>query len=129
MGAIKDITEVNYNKNTMSRVMVDICHSIIVKKKTPSIRPREVEECFQSSWFKITKWYREEPKIRIIYATFDSNFSKTIVSVNSFNNIRDKSDIITFYNKLSSLARHIQNHNVLIIDWDMIAEIGKNENN
>ena len=41
----------------------------------------------------------------------------------------DETDITTFYNKISSLARHILKHNVLNISVYMDAQIDKNENN
>ena len=44
-------------------------------------------------------------------------------------NAWDETEIITFYNELSSLVKHIPKHNVLIISIDMSAQIGKDENN
>ena len=38
-------------------------------------------------------------------------------------------NIITFSNELSSLVRYILKHNVLIIGWEMNAEVRKDENN
>ena len=40
-----------------------------------------------------------------------------------------KTDLIHFYNELSSLVRSIPKHNVLVIGRDMNAQIGKNVNN
>ena len=59
----------------------------------------------------------------MIYAPFNSDVCITIVSCYSPTNTRDETDI-TFYNELSSLDRHILEHNVLIIDRDMNAQIG-----
>ena len=41
----------------------------------------------------------------------------------------DEMDLITFYNKLSTLVHSISKHNVLIIGGDMNAQITKDENN
>ena len=41
----------------------------------------------------------------------------------------DETDIITFYNKLSSLEWHIHKHNIVIIRGDMNAKIGKHKTN
>ena len=60
---------------------------------------------------------------------FDSNTSKTIVSSYSHTDASDETDIITFYDELSSLVRHIPKHNLLIIGGDMNAQISKDENN
>ena len=43
-------------------------------------------------------------------------------------NAGDETDIITFYNEQSSLARYIPKNNVLIIGGDINASIGKNGN-
>ena len=52
-----------------------------------------------------------------------------ILSCYSPSDASDETEIITFYNELSSLVRSIPKHNVLIIDGDMNAQIGKRENN
>ena len=59
-------------------------------------------------------------------ASFNGNCWTTIISCYSPTNA---SDIFTFYNKLSSLVRHILKHSVLIIGGDMNAQIGKDKNN
>ena len=71
----------------------------------------------------------EKIQPRIICATFNGNPCTTIVSCYSPTNASDESDITTFYNELSSLARHTPKHNVLIIGGDMNAQIGKDNNN
>ena len=43
-------------------------------------------------------------------------------------NTYDETDITTFYNKLSSLIRHILKNNNLIIDGYVNVNFGKNEN-
>ena len=61
-------------------------------------------------------------------AVFNGNPSTTIISCYSPPNVSDETDLIAFYNKLSSLVRCIQRHNILI-SGDMNAQIGKNVNN
>ena len=43
-------------------------------------------------------------------------------------NVSEETELITFYDELSSLVRSIPKHNVLVIDSDMNAQIGKNGN-
>ena len=62
-------------------------------------------------------------------ATFNGNPSSTIISCCSPTNASDKTDVITFYNELSSLVWSILKHNVLIICGDTNGQIGKDENN
>ena len=62
-------------------------------------------------------------------ATFNGNSSATIISYNGPNNVSEETDLIAFYNELSSIVRSIPKHNVLIIGRDMNAQIGKNVNN
>ena len=59
---------------------------------------------------------------------FNGNSGTTIIC-NSFTDVRDEKDLIVFYNELSSFVCSIPKHNVLIIDGDMNAQIGKNVNN
>ena len=54
-------------------------------------------------------------------ATFNGNPSTIIISCYSPTNARDKTDLIAFYNDLSSLVRNIPKHNVQIIGGDMNA--------
>ena len=57
-------------------------------------------------------------------AMFNGNPSATIISCYSPTNVSEKTDLIAFYNELSSLVRRISKHNVLIIRRDMNAQIG-----
>ena len=68
---------------------------------------------------------KTQPRVRC--GTFTDNPYTTIVPCNSSTNASDKTNITTFYDGLSSLARHILKHNVLIISGDMNAQIGKCE--
>ena len=61
--------------------------------------------------------------------TFNSNLCTTIVSYYGPINANYEMDIITFYNELSSLTRHILKHNVLNIGEDMNAQITEDGNN
>ena len=67
-----------------------------------------------------------QPKIMV--TTLNSNPSTTIISCYSSTNVSDETDLIVFYNKLSSLIHSIPKH-VLIIGGDINAQIGKNVNN
>ena len=63
----------------------------------------------------------------MIVATFNSNPRATIISC--YNpNVSEETELITFSDELSSLARSIPKHNVLVIGGDMNAQIGKNRN-
>ena len=62
-------------------------------------------------------------------ATFNGNPSATIIFCYSPSNVSEETDLIAFYNELSSLVRSIPKHNVLIIGRDMNAQIDKNVNN
>ena len=67
-----------------------------------------------------------QPKVMV--ATFNGNPSAIIVSCYSPTNVSKETDLIDFYNELSSLVRSISKHNILIIGGDMNAQIGKNVN-
>ena len=67
-----------------------------------------------------------QPKMMV--ATFNGNSSAIIIYCYSPTNITEETDLIVFYNELSSLIRTIPNHNVLVICGDMNAQIGKNVN-
>ena len=69
----------------------------------------------------------EKAQPRLMCAIFNGNTSTAIVSFYSPTNSIDKTDITTFYDGLSSRARHIPD-NVLIIGWDTDAQIDKDEN-
>ena len=60
--------------------------------------------------------------------TFNGNSSATIISRYSPTNDSEETDLIAFYNELSTLVRSIPKHNVLVIGGDMNARIGKNVN-
>ena len=69
----------------------------------------------------------EKIQPRIIVATFNSSPSTKIISCYSPTNASDETDLIIFYNELSSLVLIIPKHNV--ISRDMKAQIGKDKNN
>ena len=61
-------------------------------------------------------------------AIFNGNPSATITSCYSFTNVSEETELIAFYDELSSLVRSIPKHNVLVIRGDMSAQIGKIRN-
>ena len=62
-------------------------------------------------------------------ATFNGNPGATIISYYSSTNVGKETELIAFYDELSSLVHSIPKNNVLIIGGDMNAQIGKNGNN
>ena len=64
---------------------------------------------------------------RMMIATFNGNPSATIISCYKPANFSEETELIAFYDELSSLVRSIPKHNVLIIG-DMNAQIGKHVN-
>ena len=66
---------------------------------------------------------------RMMAATFNGNPRVTIISCYCPANVSEETELVTFYDELSSLVRSIPKHNVLVIGGDMNAQIGKNENN
>ena len=44
-------------------------------------------------------------------------------------NVSEETELVTFYDELSSLVRSIPKHNMLVIGGDMNAQIGKNRKN
>ena len=62
-------------------------------------------------------------------ATFNGNPRATIISCYSPTNVSEETELVTFYDELSSLVRSIPKHNMLVIGGDMNAKIGKNRNN
>ena len=64
----------------------------------------------------------------MIVATFNGNPSATIISCYSPTNVNEETELIAFYDELSSLVRSIPKHNVLVIGGDMKAQISKNRN-
>ena len=61
-------------------------------------------------------------------ATFNGNPRATIICY-SPTNVSEETELAAFSDELSSLVRSIPKHNVLVIGWDMNAQIGKNRNN
>ena len=62
-------------------------------------------------------------------ATFNGSASASIIFYYIPNNVIEETELITFYDGISSLARSIPKHNVLVIVGDMNAQNGKNVNN
>ena len=71
----------------------------------------------------------EKIQPRMMAATFNGNPRATIISCYSPTNVREETELVTFYDELSSLVRSIPKHNMLVIGGDMNAQIGKNGNN
>ena len=67
-----------------------------------------------------------QPKMMV--ATFNGHPSATIISCNSPTNVCEETELITFFDELSSFVHSIPKHNVLVIGGDMNAQIGKNGN-
>ena len=65
---------------------------------------------------------------RIMVATFNGNPKATIISCCSPTNVSGETDLIAFYDELSSLVRSIAKYNVLIIGGHMNVQISKNVN-
>ena len=70
----------------------------------------------------------EKVQPKMMVATFNGNPSATIISCYSPNNVNVETDLIAFYNELSSLVCSIPKYNVLVIGGDMNGQIGKNVN-
>ena len=62
-------------------------------------------------------------------ATFNGNPKATIIFCYSPINVSEETELVTFYEELSSIVRSIPKHNLLVIGGDMNALIGKNRNN
>ena len=71
----------------------------------------------------------ERIKPRMMAATFNGNPRATIISCYSPTNVSEETELVAFYDELSSLVRSIPKHNVLVIGGDMNAQIGKNRKN
>ena len=71
----------------------------------------------------------ERIQSRMMAATFNGNPKATIISCYSPTNVSEETELVTFYEELSSLVRSIPKHNLLVIGGDMNAQIGKNRNN
>ena len=61
-------------------------------------------------------------------ATFNGNPRATIISCYSPTNVSEETELVTFYDVLSSLVRSIPKHNMLVIGGDINAQTGKNGN-
>ena len=61
-------------------------------------------------------------------AMFNGNPRATIISCYSPTNVSEETELIAFYDELSSLVHSIPKHNMLVIGGDMNAQIGKNRN-
>ena len=68
----------------------------------------------------------EKIQPRMMAATFNGNPRATIISYYSPTNVSEETELVTFYDELSSLVRSIPKHNMLVIGGDMNAQIGKN---
>ena len=62
-------------------------------------------------------------------ATFNGNSRATIVSCYNPTNVSEETELIAFYDELSSLVHSILEHNLSVVGEDMNAQIGKNGNN
>ena len=71
----------------------------------------------------------EKIQPRMMAATFNGNPRATIISCYSPTNVSEETELVTFYDELSSLVRSIPKYNMLVIGGDMNAQIGKNGNN
>ena len=69
----------------------------------------------------------ERMQPRMMAATFNGNPKATIISCYSPTNVSEETELVTFYEELSSLVRNIPKHNLLAIGGDMNAQIGKKE--
>ena len=63
----------------------------------------------------------------MMVTTLNGNPSTTIICHSPIN-VSEETDLIVFWDELSSLVRSITKHNVLVIGGDMNAQIGKNLN-
>ena len=66
---------------------------------------------------------------RMLAATFNGNPRATIISCYSPTNVSEETELVTFYDELTSLMRSIPKHSLLVIGGDMNTQIGKNGNN
>ena len=67
----------------------------------------------------------ERIQSRMMAATFNGNPRATIISCYSPTNVSEETELVAFYDELSSLVRSMPKHNVLVIGGDMNAQIGK----
>ena len=71
----------------------------------------------------------EKIQPRMLAATFNGNPRAIIISCYSPTNVSEETELVTFYNELSSLVHSILKHNVPVIGRDMNAQIRRNRNN
>ena len=64
----------------------------------------------------------------MMVVTFNGNPSTIIIPCYNPTNVSEETELIAFYDELSSLLHSIPKHNVLVIDGDMNAQIGENGN-
>ena len=67
----------------------------------------------------------EKIQTRMMVATFNGNPSVTIIYCYSPTNVSEETELIAFYDELSSLVRGFPKHNVLVIGGDMNGQSGK----
>ena len=65
----------------------------------------------------------------MLAATFNGNPRATIISCYSPTYVSEETELVAFYDELSSLVCSILKHNLLVIGENMNAQIGKNGNN
>ena len=65
---------------------------------------------------------------RMMAATFNGNPRATIISCYISTNVCEETELVAFYDELSSLVRSIPKHNELVYSGDINAQIGKNGN-
>ena len=66
---------------------------------------------------------------RMLATTLNGNPRATIISCYSLTNVSEVTELVAFYDELSSLVRIISKHNLLVIGGDPNAQIGKDGNN
>ena len=71
----------------------------------------------------------ERIRPRMMISTFNGNPRGTIISCYSPTNVSAETELVAFYDVLSSLVRSIPKHYVLVIGGDINAQIEKNGNN
>ena len=71
----------------------------------------------------------ERIKPRMMTATFNGNPRATIISCYHPTSVSEETELVAFYDKLSSLVRSIPKHNLQVIGGDMNTQIRKNGNN